>query len=158
MPFDSSSTWKGTAIGFAVTSIAFFAQVDLSKLAFALVVGLLSIYACLLIGLRVIDDRIVSGPTDGVCGCLKTWPEFFDAIGDGLKPFELRKNDRGFESGQLWCLNEFRPDEHHPEGGIYTGRWIKIRITYIVRGPVWGLADGWVIFALTIISRGENRV
>ena len=31
---------------------------------------------------------------------LKTWPEYFAEIANGNKTFELRKNDRDFESGR----------------------------------------------------------
>jgi hypothetical protein len=157
MQMHPDQTWKGTLIGFLATSIALVAQVPMSRVALYLVVGGLVLYAALVFGIRMMD-QIGSGPHEAICGCLKTWPEFFDAVDRGRKPFELRKDDRGFDVGQIWCLNRFEPDESHPEGGIYTGRWIKVRITYIVRGPIWGLADGWVIFGFTILSRGGRHV
>ena len=35
---------------------------------------------------------------------LKTWPQFWPALCDGSKTFELRKNDRGFEVGDILIL------------------------------------------------------
>ncbi|HVM96584.1 MAG TPA: DUF3850 domain-containing protein, partial [Candidatus Acidoferrales bacterium] len=55
---------------------------------------------------------------------LKIWPQWFDAVRLGSKTFEVRKNDRGFEVGDLLNLNEFKPGI-----GTYTGRTISKRIT-----------------------------
>lgn len=59
---------------------------------------------------------------------LKTWPEYFEAILDGTKTFELRKNDRGFQVGDLLVLQEYVP---HRES--YTGRSITKKITYVMQ-------------------------
>ena len=37
---------------------------------------------------------------------LKTWPEYFEAVKDGTKNFELRKDDRGFKAGDHLVLAE----------------------------------------------------
>jgi hypothetical protein len=38
-------------------------------------------------------------------------------------------------------------DGPHPEGN-YTGRYVSRTITHIMAGPLFGLADGWVILGL----------
>lgn len=38
---------------------------------------------------------------------LKTMPEYFQAVIEGRKPFEVRKNDRGFKVGDRVILEEF---------------------------------------------------
>ena len=38
---------------------------------------------------------------------LKTLPEYFQAVIDGTKPFEIRNNDRGFKPGDSVILEEF---------------------------------------------------
>ena len=38
---------------------------------------------------------------------LKTRPEYFQAVIDGRKPFEVRKNDRNFKEGDRVILEEF---------------------------------------------------
>ena len=73
---------------------------------------------------------------------LKTWPEYFQEVDNGNKPFEIRKNDRGFEVGDELLLMEW-----NPETEAYTGRGIAKRVTYMTdfrqRGNfvVLGIAD-----------------
>jgi len=76
---------------------------------------------------------------------LKTWPEYFKAIKDGIKTFELRKNDRDFKVGDLLVLEEI--DEPDSFTGKYTGNAISVRVTYIIKGPMFGLAERWCIMA-----------
>ena len=38
---------------------------------------------------------------------LKTKPEYYQAVIDGSKPFEIRKNDRKFKTGDKVCLMEY---------------------------------------------------
>lgn len=72
---------------------------------------------------------------------LKTWPEFFEAVLDGRKPFEIRnEEDRRFEVGDTVTLQEF-----DPEFSVLTGRLFNIRITYVVRSA-WGLPPGLCVF------------
>lgn len=40
---------------------------------------------------------------------LKTWPQYFSPMVTGAKKFELRKNDRGFQIGDLLILREYSP-------------------------------------------------
>ena len=72
---------------------------------------------------------------------LKTLPEYYGAAISGEKTFELRKDDRGFRVGDVLRLMEWEDDR-------YTGREMSWRIKYILRGPVYGLAEGWCILAL----------
>ncbi len=45
---------------------------------------------------------------------LKTLPEYFQAVIDGRKPFEIRKDDRGFKSGDRVELKEFEGYQEIP--------------------------------------------
>jgi len=72
---------------------------------------------------------------------LKTWPEPFDAIWNGKKTFEVRKNDRGFEVGDVVVLREYTPST-----GVYSGRQVSAKIGYVLTG--WGLPDGICVFSL----------
>jgi hypothetical protein len=40
---------------------------------------------------------------------LKIWPTFYSRVKSGVKTFEVRKNDRGFQSGDTVILKEFDP-------------------------------------------------
>jgi len=42
---------------------------------------------------------------------LKIWPQYYQAVKDGSKTFEVRKNDRGFQKDDLIVLREFNPNE-----------------------------------------------
>ena len=57
---------------------------------------------------------------------LKIWPQYFEAVKDGSKLFEIRKNDRDFKVGDELMLLEFRP-----KIGEFTGRALRRMITYI---------------------------
>lgn len=58
---------------------------------------------------------------------LKTHPEYFQAIHDGIKQFEVRKDDRGFRVGDALHLREYLPHT-----GAYTGRELWAEVTYIL--------------------------
>jgi hypothetical protein len=74
---------------------------------------------------------------------LKTWPEYFVAIIEGRKTFEIRKNDRGFSEGDLVVLKEFNPIKQ-----IYTGRYAEYRIGCVVDIREFGLQIGYCAFSL----------
>ncbi len=51
---------------------------------------------------------------------LKTWSKFFNLIKSGDKPFELRKNDRGFLTGHELLLKEYNPKQRFIQAGHCT--------------------------------------
>lgn len=61
---------------------------------------------------------------------LKIWPQFFQAIIDGRKTFEVRKNDRNFREGDQLFLREYAPDPK-----MYTGREMLVHVTYLTELP-----------------------
>ncbi|KAF6602368.1 DUF3850 domain-containing protein, partial [Bacillus sp. EKM417B] len=54
---------------------------------------------------------------------LKILPEYFKALKDGRKTFEIRHDDRGFKEGDTLSLNEWQDG--------YTGRSIEVEVTYV---------------------------
>jgi len=40
---------------------------------------------------------------------LKIWPQYYEAVANGSKTFELRKNDREFQKGDEVVLKEYDP-------------------------------------------------
>ena len=82
---------------------------------------------------------------------LKTCPPYFEAVWDGVKPFDLRRSDRDFQSGDGLMLAEWS------EVTGYTGRVVHAKITTILRDvPDWGLVDGFCIMGLKVLSREAN--
>lgn len=79
---------------------------------------------------------------------LKTWPEFFEAILDNRKMFELRKNDRNFKVGDTLRLREYQPAAAGE--GTYTNRELDVRVTYILAAGDWPMAvqKGYVILGI----------
>jgi hypothetical protein len=79
---------------------------------------------------------------------LKTWPQFWPVLEDGRKNFEIRRNDRDFQPGDLLILEEWVPsDERDPSaGGWYTGRSLMRRIAYT---STWDQKDGVIVLALS---------
>lgn len=60
---------------------------------------------------------------------LKTLPKFFDAVREGKKTFEVRKDDRNFQVGDTLELKKWAA------GGCYSDR-CSVKITYILgRNP-----------------------
>lgn len=59
---------------------------------------------------------------------LKTWPAYFAEVRDGIKTFEVRLNDRGFQVGDTLILCEWSL-----EGG-YTGAKLTREISYFIDG------------------------
>lgn len=73
--------------------------------------------------------------------------QFADAVLDGRKTFEVRRNDRGFNAGDLvrfeviehGAATTFRCEDHPLNGEMY-------RIEYVLSG--WGIEEGYVAFSI----------
>lgn len=82
---------------------------------------------------------------------LKTWPDSFQSVWDEVKAYELRKNDRDFQVGDILFLQEYDPQQMR-----YEGRWIRAEVTYMTRpGDFPGLEEGNVIMSLLILGTGR---
>lgn len=57
---------------------------------------------------------------------LKILPEYFQAQKEGKKNFEIRKNDCGYQVGDLLILKEYDPETNN-----FTGRNMIVEITYM---------------------------
>lgn len=77
---------------------------------------------------------------------LKTWPEHFESVHRGAKPFEVRKDDRGFKVDDWLHLREWQKD---PEG--YTGRDLWVKVGYILRGYQEGIVLGHCVMAVKVL-------
>ena len=76
---------------------------------------------------------------------LKLAKMFFDDMQTGRKPFDLQKNDREYQLGDVIEYREM-------DNGEPTGRILEKEIIYILEGFA-GLTEGWCILALADIAR-----
>jgi hypothetical protein len=89
---------------------------------------------------------------------LKTWSEYFRALRLGLKTCEIRKDDRGFMTGDVLVLYEFVRYTHEgakPGDGYETGEEITAQVTHLVRGgtaPVEALPSDVVVMSLRVLD------
>lgn len=83
---------------------------------------------------------------------LKTWPEYFDGLWDGSKLAEVRNDDRGFATGDILVLREWRPRSY-----CYTGRWVVARIARIDKLPPTA-SQVYVLLSLQFLTRGEGNL
>lgn len=81
---------------------------------------------------------------------LKAWPGVYQDHLDGLKPWALRKDDRGYEVGDILHVREW-----DPETSTYTGRDSYVRVRYILRGDAaeaFGCKPGYCIMTIGSIT------
>lgn len=82
---------------------------------------------------------------------LKCWPEFFDAIRNEEKTFDVRKgNDRVYHVGDYLNLREYDPNRK-----AYTGRSQVRGVGYIMHGGPWLPEDTWVL-GLYAVAREDG--
>jgi hypothetical protein len=55
--------------------------------------------------------------------------EYFESLVDGSKTLELRRNDRGYQVGDILQEREWDPATER-----YTGRKVEVEVTHIVEG------------------------
>lgn len=79
---------------------------------------------------------------------LKTWPLHYQALVNGTKTFEARKDDRGFEVGDTLWLREY-----DNAIDMYTGRAMYRCVTHLLRGPSHGIESGYVVMSLATEPR-----
>jgi hypothetical protein len=80
---------------------------------------------------------------------LKIWPDFFFAVEEGVKNFEIRKNDRDFKVGDEVLLMEY-----DPESKVFFGGEILGEITYVTD---FMQPQGYVVFQWKRIKKHHQR-
>ena len=71
---------------------------------------------------------------------LKILPEYFEAVFNYKKNFEVRENDRGYKVGDILILKEWE--------GEYTGRELEREITYILTDDSGYVLPGYVVMSI----------
>lgn len=75
---------------------------------------------------------------------LKITPEYFQAVIDGNKKFEIRKNDRDFKKYDGLDLREWC-------SGKYTGRSCFCRVQYMLTDADFaGIAEGYCVMSISL--------
>jgi len=86
---------------------------------------------------------------------VKVWPDYFEPLASGKKPFDVRVNDRDYKEGDTIVFHEW--DDRR---GKYTERQTApLCITYVLHGggagsiaPLRGLAHNYVVIALAPLA------
>lgn len=80
---------------------------------------------------------------------LKCWPPFFEETWRGRKTFEIRRNDRIYQVGDILELFEFEPAHDGFGGGRYTMRMLRARVEFtMTHGEFPGVAEGFIAMGL----------
>ncbi len=75
---------------------------------------------------------------------LKCYPEYYQALIDGTKTFEVRVNDRNFQIGDWINFHEYNPKTEEYTGRSSDGR----KIIYMVKG-IFGLPENICVMQLS---------
>lgn len=73
---------------------------------------------------------------------LKIWPEYFQAVSNNEKTFEIRKYDRDYRVGDVLVLREYDPTKQQ-----YTGESVHVQVTYILDERPF-VPEGYVCMAI----------
>ena len=98
---------------------------------------------------------------------IKCWPEPFQALADGTKTFEFRRDDRGYMVGDRLDIGLWDPSRSLSPGH---GSWIaergecvrehrdawrlKFDVTYVLHGGRFGVPEGHVV--MSIVREGAS--
>ena len=77
---------------------------------------------------------------------LKTLSRFYRAVERGDKTFEVRRNDRDFQTGDTLVLVEIGEPGFEP--GKATGFQIERRVSYMLQGGQFGVDPAYCILGL----------
>jgi hypothetical protein len=81
---------------------------------------------------------------------LKVWPAYWDALKSGDKTFEVRRDDRGFQRGDILALRRW-----HVQSGAFMDDYecaIRKRVSYVLTGGQLGIAPGYVVMGLAEVE------
>ena len=76
---------------------------------------------------------------------LKIYPKYFNDVISEEKTFEVRKNDRRFQVGDVLVLKEW-------DNIKYSGREVRATVVYILNDSFVGLAPGYVVLGIKLVN------
>lgn len=71
---------------------------------------------------------------------LKITPQYYKEVANGTKTFEIRKNDRDYQTGDIVILREYNEDTKD-----YTGNELSFKIGFVTD---YEQTDGYVVFSI----------
>lgn len=86
---------------------------------------------------------------------LKTTDRYFDAVEDGSKTFEVRLNDRAFQTGDVLVLRRYEDTQIGPRPTI-PFREIRKRVTFILQGGQFGIEPRYCVLGLAPVTEGST--
>lgn len=72
---------------------------------------------------------------------------YFEQVVTGAKKFEVRNNDRNYQPGDIFIMQEIEDKDRPGVPDVYTGRFIVCKISYMLEN-FEGLAPGFVAFTI----------
>lgn len=85
---------------------------------------------------------------------LKLNERYFDSVANGIKTFEIRKNDRDYKVGDTLVLKEVDDDGKYLTYGDYNlgmnlDYEVKVAVTYILTHDEFeGISEGYVVLGI----------
>jgi hypothetical protein len=82
---------------------------------------------------------------------LKTLEQYWDAINDGRKTFEVRRNDRAFQTGDILVIKKVDARGYYLMDGYDFGAepyTLRKRITYLLQGGQFGIEPAYCVLGL----------
>lgn len=74
---------------------------------------------------------------------LKTWQPYFSDVMSGIKRFEVRKDDRNFNIGDILLLEEYNQELQQ-----LTGRQCSVVVMYKLSGGSFGIEKGYCVLGI----------
>ncbi len=91
---------------------------------------------------------------------LKTLARYFEAVERGDKTFEVRLNDRAFQTGDTITLVKMDNEGNFyvsPPGDRFGKITLKRKITYILQGGQFGIEPRYCVLGLGPVENTDDR-
>src|SRR5262245_48767027 len=88
---------------------------------------------------------------------LKCLSVYFHAISRGDKTFEVRRDDRGFQKGDVLTLREWKAQSELAHARGYTGNAEEVLVTYVLTGGQLGIEPGHVVMGIKRLAELEQE-
>ncbi len=82
---------------------------------------------------------------------LKIRKNYLQDILEGIKNFEVRKNDRNYQVGDVLVLNEWEPTDVILNTGDYSGKKVKVRVDYVFYMSELGVNSDYCVMSIRVL-------